>query len=119
MAKKKIQYRLYANNVTDFNITIAEKNRFNRITADYLLVYTPDKMKNWPEITDDTVNILTDTDRKWLFECNMILISEEMAKEGSDFGVDMQRTIDELEKALKRERELIKTNGLESRVKPN
>ena len=116
MTKRKIHYRLYANNVTDETVGIAESGRFSRITADYLLVYTKTKMKDWPEITDDNVSILTNADRKWLFECNMELIAEEMSKTENNFGVDMQRTIDELEKALNRERELIKNNEPEQRA---
>lgn len=103
--KTKTQYRLYAHSVDDDSISYAQNVRFGRITRDYVLVYVPAKLSGWPEITDENINILAANDRKWLFNCNMTLISEEMAKKSSDFGVDMSNAIEELEKALKAEKE--------------
>lgn len=112
MAKKdnKTQYRLYAHSVDGEAVTYAQNVRFGRITRDYVLVYVDAKLSGWPEITDENVNILTANDRAWLFNCNMTLISEEMAKKSSEFGVDMGNAIEELEKALKAEKDKL-TNG--------
>lgn len=105
--KNKTAYRLYANSVEDETLKKAQKLRFNRITPGYLLVYTTKEIKDWPEITDENVNILTGADRQWLFECNMELITEEMARKSGSFGVDMHKAIAELENALIREKEKI------------
>ncbi len=103
--KSKTQYRLYANSISDNNVEFAGEQRFSLITPDYLLIYTTDKVKGWPEITDDNIYVLTERDRKWLFECNMELIAEEIAERGGRFGIDMEKAIEELENALKREKE--------------
>ena len=72
---------------------------------EYLLIYTSETVKGWPEITDDNINILTDKDRQWLFDCNMELIAEELAKRSEKFGIDMDIAVAELEKALSQEKE--------------
>lgn len=112
MAKKdnKTQYRLYAHSVDTESVKYAQNVRFGRITRDYVLVYVMANLASWPEITDENVNILTANDRAWLFNCNMTLISEEMAKKSSEFGVDMGNAIEELEKALQAEKDKL-TNG--------
>lgn len=115
--KTKTQYRLYAHSVDDDSIRYAQNVRFGRITRDYVLVYVPAKLSGWPEITDENVEIITAKDRKWLFNCNMTLISEEMAKKSSDFGVDMSNAIEELEKALKAEKEKL-TNEQQTESEP-
>lgn len=105
--KNKTQYRLYAHSVDDDGIRYAQNVRFGRITREYVLVYVPTRISGWPEITDDNVKILNADDQKWLLHCNMELIAEEMAKQSSEFGVDMKNAIDELEKALKAEKEVL------------
>lgn len=102
--KTKTQYRLYAHSVDNDSLRYAQNVRFSRITRDYILVYVETKLSGWPEITDENINILAANDRKWLFGCNMTLISEEMAKKSNEFGVDMSNAIEELEKALKAEK---------------
>lgn len=104
-SKDKTSYRLFANSVCDENVEFAKSKRFNRITTEYLLIYTSETVKGWPEITDNNINILTDKDRQWLFDCNMELIAEELAKRSEKFGIDMDIAVAELEKALSQEKE--------------
>lgn len=107
MDSEKKHYRLYVQRTTIEHTAGIHNERFNRITQEYIFVYTMREMNGWAEITDENANVLSQQDREWLFGCNMVLIAEEMKDKNNKFGVDMNTVIEELEKALQKERNLL------------
>lgn len=108
MARKK-KYRLYAMNVSEESMAIAQDERFSRITPRYVLVYAKRKHPEWggAEITEQDISILTPADRRWLTDCNMALIATEISDNRSSFVSNLEIKIAELEKALIREKEMV------------
>lgn len=103
-------YKLYALKISKGNIAQAEKTRFHRITADYVLIYTAEEQpKNSVEISEAETNRLTSRDKGWLFDCNYIIINEETAKHKDDIINGLDEKMAQLEDALVKERE--KLNG--------
>ena len=109
MARRK-KYRLYAMPVNADNMEMAQKERFSRITPEYVLIYVKRRISDFPEITDKNIDIMSDKDRQWLSDCNMALIGEEVTRGRNDFLSDLSVKITELERALVREKEQVERN---------
>lgn len=105
MSKTKT-YRLYAMRMSDDSISKAVGERFNRITPDYVLIYTDgEKPDNSVLLKDADASRLTDGDQRWLLDCNMVVIAEEAKKHEAEFSQELSERIDALEKFLKAEKE--------------
>ena len=93
------------------SMALAQKERFARITPEYILVYVKRRMTGLPEITEKNTDIMSDKDRQWLRDCNMALIGEEVAHGRNDFISEMSRKVEELERALVRQKELVENDA--------
>ena len=105
MSKKR--YRLYALPTSEANIVRCVNERFIRITLDYILVY-----KRGRAISSDAVEImemdlprLTAADEQWLFDCNVVLLGEEVRDKAPEILTSISKKIDALEGALKAAKE--------------
>ena len=101
------KYRLFALPYTAETMKEAERERFVRATADYILIYTNKRKKpeNCAEITENEVYRLTGPETMWLYDCNVALILEETRKNAGAVAQNLSDRLDELEAALKRQRE--------------
>lgn len=105
MARKK-RYRLFAMEMDSYNVAVAAKNRFHRITPDYILVYrrgTADYGEI--EVKGDDLRRLAKMDREWLSDCNAALLAEASEDAATDTAERLRVMIDELEAALREERD--------------
>lgn len=79
---KKKTYRLCALPTTAETTAEVEGQRFSRITADYTLVYTAGRVPTGGiKLTEADASRLTAADRRWLDDCNAVLIAEQIAKD--------------------------------------
>ena len=79
---KKKAYKLCAMPTTEASTAAVEKQRFSRITQDYTLVYTSGKIPAGSlKLAESDASRLTDADRRWLDDCNAVLIAEAIAKD--------------------------------------
>ena len=101
------KYRLYASPYSAEALKNAERERFVRATADYILIYTTRRKKpeNSVEITENEVYRLTGPETMWLYDCNVALILEETRKNAGAVAQNLSSRLDELENALQRQRE--------------
>ena len=70
------KYRLYVLKTDADGIAKASATRFSRLTGNYILVYTEEKMQA-PEITEEEIWRLTEMDSRWLLKCNIQLALED------------------------------------------
>lgn len=102
----KKEYRLYALKVDRKSIEAAMRERFNRITPDYILVYTDGKQPEHSIIMEeDDSKRLNDADVRWLLDCNVVIIAEEMKRREPELSEKISERIDALEAALRAEKE--------------
>ena len=89
------------------NIAAAQNERFARITPEYVLIYVKRKLNGVPEITDKNINVMSERDKRWLDDCNMALIGEEVVHGRNNFISEMSGKIEALERALVREKKAV------------
>ena len=101
MAARK--YRLYAARVTGETVALAEKERFVRITAGYMLLYrtTAPKRMQTVEIKGADLKRLTERDRLWLADCIAAALADGVKKNRAD------ELLDAWERELEKERSRI------------
>lgn len=107
MAARK--YRLYAARVTGETVALAEKERFVRITAGYMLLYrttTPKKMQT-VEIKGADLKRLTERDRLWLADCIAAALADGVKKNRADTQKRLNELMDAWERELEKERSRI------------
>lgn len=97
------KWKLFALPPTEENLEKAEKSRFCRVTADYILIYAEES--KGVEITGENRKRLTDWDRRWLADCRMILDAEQLKQRAKVSSGELLDYLDALEEALKREAE--------------
>ena len=78
-------YKLYAFPYSLEAVDEAVKHRFNRINIRYVLVYEePDKLITdtslYHIINEDETGYLSDSEKAWLLECNIQIITDESLK---------------------------------------
>ena len=102
MSKRKAQYRLYAMPVNEDNLTACVDERFMRITTDYMLVYKQGKKvpADAVEVTERELRRLTAADERWLFDCNLTLLGEEVAEKTPEIIRNLSDKMTALETAL-------------------
>lgn len=107
MAARK--YRLYAARVTGETVALAEKERFVRITAGYMLLYrttAPKKMQT-VEIKGADLKRLTERDRLWLADCIAAALADGVKKNRADTQKRLNELLDAWERELEKERSRI------------
>lgn len=105
MSEKKTRgHRIYAMRVTEENVRWAAAERFQRITPDYLLVFSlRRKPKRAAAITEREAGALSKGDLKWLEDCGIVLVAEAMAQKQAETGARMKEMTERLETALEEE----------------
>lgn len=103
-------YKLYAFPYSHEAVDEAVKHRFNRINIRYVLVYEePDKLITdtslYHIINEDETGYLSDSEKAWLLECNIQIITEESLKKRDDILASFSEKLDLLEQELKKEAE--------------
>ena len=98
----KVIYRLYAMPTNNETAALAQENRFCRVTAAYVLIYTADEIETGKavEISEDEVDRLASADRDWLLGCNLTLIAEDAKAREKEISAALSEKIEQLEKAL-------------------
>ena len=107
MAAKK--YKLYAAQVTSETVELAEKERFVRITAGYMLLYrkaAPKKIRT-VELRGADLKRLTGQDRLWLADCIAVLLAESVKKNRADTQKRLNELLDAWEREMAEERSRI------------
>lgn len=111
------KYRLFANKVTEETNNIAYKERFSRITKNYILIYkVGNKPSGWMEITEENSKSLSASDKQWLRDANIVIINEEMQTREQQALENLQNKLNVLETELEAElaKEVSDRNGTES-----
>ena len=99
-------YRLYALLANTDNIEYASTQRFHRITACYVLVFTNEEMPaDAREISADEANHLTPYETAWLRDCALAIALEAVQSE--DTAAKTMTMLDRIEKALQAQAEQI------------
>lgn len=97
----KPSYKLYAMEATYDNVLVATKEKYYRITADYILVYSAGEApENSVEFTDDDSVRLSDSEMQWLFDINVELLQEQIAKETPQIVERLSAYLNQLEKGV-------------------
>ena len=107
MSKKnrKVTYHLYALEPTEENINAVHERRFYRITPKYILLYERgQRFTNYNEIGESELTYLSFADKRWLLDCNMVIIAEETEKHKDEIASSMGLMIERLAQALQEER---------------
>lgn len=102
--KKPAVYRLYAARVTEETAEQAARNRFHRLTPDYILLYSCRKPgKPWVEVEGEDWHRLTKVDETWLWDCAFAMTAEVMERRKGEVNEALADLIDRLEEALEAE----------------
>lgn len=102
---EKMRYGLYALKVNAENMELASRQRFNRITPGYILIYTADGApENSVGVCGEDIHRLGSGDTGWLFDCNIALITEEAAKQAQAIAQELDDKMSGFEAALEEER---------------
>ena len=111
MAKAK--YRLWAAATDETSTAAAEKARFSRVGVAYVLIYDRHKpnLEHCVEVAENEIDALNAAEAQWLWDCNVLLISEETAKNRKQIMATIDEKLDKFEAALKRQREIEKAKG--------
>lgn len=105
------KYQLYLLHNTKENVRLAEKFRFYRVNAKYILIYTDlfylkKEFTRYHIIDKEETDKLSDREKVWLLESNMKLIEEETARQQEaivqSFSEKLRRLESELEKESER-----------------
>lgn len=104
------EYKLYAFPYSLESVDEAVKHRFNRINIRYVLIYEePDKLYTdsslYHIINEDETGYLSESEKAWLLECNIQIITEESLKKRDDILASFSEKLDLLEQELKKEAE--------------
>ena len=105
MSDKTKKYRLYALPMNEESVRKAERERFSRITGDYVLIYRTGRMSKAVEVTESETHRLTEAERRWLYDCNMALIAEATHENMGGVLQSLSAKVDALEKALAEQKE--------------
>ena len=104
--EKKAVFRLCAKPTTAEATAEIEGKRFSRITPDYTLIYTDEDLsEDWLVLTEEDAGSLSQEDRRWLNDCNVALIAEEVARQKPKIVHRLADLLDEIERRLKQNEE--------------
>lgn len=75
-------YKLYALEATYDNVLLAMKEKYYRITAEYILIYTSgDAPPNSVELQESDAGRLNDSEKQWIFGINVKLLQDKISQE--------------------------------------
>lgn len=98
-------YKLYAAQVSRETAEKLERERFYRMTAEYVLLYRQAKPRNIPcvEVKGADLRRLTDGDRLWLADCIATALAQA-AKKNRTSAQRVNQLLDLWEKELEKEK---------------
>ncbi len=99
-------YKLYAAAVSRETAEKLERERFYRMTAEYVLLYRKAKPRNIPcvEVKGADLRRLTDGDRLWLSDCIAAVLAQAAAQKKNATAQRVNQLLDLWEKELEKER---------------
>lgn len=107
-----IPYRLYALSVSRKTVALVAQERFARVTPYYVLIYTQgEKPEGAIEIADGEEKRLSDQDERWLIDCAIVILAEEIEKHKPELFEALSERIQELEAELQRRKEELEKKG--------
>ena len=97
-------YKLYAAEVNRETVEKAEKERFARVTAAYMLLYRRTKSRSIPciEVKGADLKRLTEGDRLWLADCIATLLGEAAREKKQTTAQRVNELLDAWEEELRR-----------------
>lgn len=100
-------YKLYAAEVNRDTVEKAEKERFSRVTAAYMLLYRRTKPRDIPsiEVKGADLKRLTEGDRLWLADCIATLLGEAARERKQTTAQRVNELLDAWEEELRRTQE--------------
>lgn len=100
-------YKLYAAEVNRDTVEKAEKERFSRVTAGYMLLYRRTKPRDIPsiEVKGADLKRLTEGDRLWLADCIATLLGEAARERKQTTAQRVNELLDAWEEELRRTQE--------------
>ena len=106
MTEEHKTYKVYAMLLNNENVEIANKERFHRMTPEYIMVFTQAEMPEMSyEIKAEDYNHLTEYDRKWIRDCAVAVAME--AVQAEDTAEKTMEILERIEKALQAQAEQI------------
>lgn len=112
-----VTYKLYAAEVSRLNVEKAERERFSRVTANYMLLYRRTKPRHIPavEVKGEDLRRLTESDRLWLADCIATLLGEAAGRRQETAAQRVNEMLTAWEKELQRTREGMKEEAQDER----
>ena len=100
-------YKLYASEVNRGTVEKAERERFSRVTAGYMLLYRRTKPRDIPciEVKGENLKRLTEGDRLWLVDCIAALLGEAAREKRQTTKQRVNELLDAWEEELRRTQE--------------
>ena len=110
-------YKLYAAEVSRLNVEKAERERFFRVTVNYMLLYRRTKPRHIPsvEVKGDDLRRLTESDRLWLADCIATLLGEAAGRRQETAAQRVNEMLTAWEKELQKTREGLKKEAQDGR----
>lgn len=102
-------YSLFIMRCTQEAIVVAEKERFSRITPEYILILSklrPAAVK-CVEVPQESLRRLSHNDKSWIKDCLVVLTAEELKAKETEIISSLDDKIGELEAALREEKRKI------------
>jgi hypothetical protein len=112
-----VTYKLYAAEVSRLNVEKAERERFSRVTANYMLLYRRAKPRHIPavEVKGEDLRRLTESDRLWLADCIATLLGEAAGRRQETAAQRVNEMLTAWEKELQRTRKGLEKEAQDGR----
>ena len=110
-------YKLYAAEVSRLNVEKAERERFSRVTANYMLLYRRTKPRHIPavEVKGNDLRRLTESDRLWLADCIATLLGEAAGRRQETVAQRVNEMLTAWEKELQKTRKGLEKEAQDGR----
>ena len=110
-------YKLYTAEVSRMNVEKAERERFSRVTANYMLLYRRTKPRHIPavEVKGNDLRRLTESDRLWLADCIATLLGEAAGRRQETVAQRVNEMLTAWEKELQKTREGLEKEAQDGR----
>ena len=110
-------YKLYAAEVSRLNVEKAERERFSRVTANYMLLYRRTKPRHIPavEVKGDDLRRLTESDRLWLADCIATLLGQAAGRRQETVAQRVNEMLTAWEKELQKTRKGLEKEAQDGR----
>lgn len=105
-------YMLYALPISAENVETTAAARFGRITGSYALIYTAGKAPDGAVcLGKEHENRLTENDKAWLRDCNLVIIAEAMKQDETRICGEISDELELLEQRLREEADKLRRKG--------